>query len=190
MVINMDCSTICAICLQPTICHTNIRWVVTFINTSLHILSLTVIMCTGFFAHSLVIQWLIISTIWWKLYLFWIWNQNRRPNYLPLFHKNGDTVSSVCSHSEVVCFCLAGQERTRGQQFSSSEESWQRLQPVVECGDDDMTLTVRRRRAIQLLLDRGEVSPFTNTTALCLGQWCYTCLKFELRSTILQFISS
>lgn len=44
------------------------------------------------------------------------------------------------------------------------------MQPVVECGDDAMTLTVRRRRAVQLLLDRGEVSPFTNTTALCLGQ--------------------
>ncbi|XP_073349770.1 uncharacterized protein [Pagrus major] len=48
----------------------------------------------------------------------------------------------------------AGQERTRGQRVSASEDSWQRLQPVVECGDDAMTLTVRRRRAVQLLLDR------------------------------------
>ncbi|GLD60430.1 uncharacterized protein AKAME5_001232500 [Lates japonicus] len=47
-----------------------------------------------------------------------------------------------------------GQARIRGQRVSSSEESWQRLQPVVECGDDAMTLIVRRRRAAQLLLDR------------------------------------
>ncbi|XP_074511620.1 uncharacterized protein LOC141780341 [Sebastes fasciatus] len=47
-----------------------------------------------------------------------------------------------------------GQERTRGQLVSGSEESWQRLQPVVACGDDAMTLTVRRRRAVQLRLDR------------------------------------
>ncbi|XP_038550535.1 uncharacterized protein LOC119884114 isoform X3 [Micropterus salmoides] len=47
-----------------------------------------------------------------------------------------------------------GQERIRGQRVSASERSWQRLQPVVECGDDAMTLTVRRRRAVQLLLDR------------------------------------
>lgn len=71
-------------------------------------------------------------------------------------------------NSEVVCFCLQGQERIRGQSLGSSEEIWQRLQPVVECGDDAMTLTVRRRRAVQLLLDRGEAtaSPFTNTPAL------------------------
>ncbi|KAM7372374.1 hypothetical protein PAMP_009547 [Pampus punctatissimus] len=47
-----------------------------------------------------------------------------------------------------------GQMRIGGQRLSSSEESWQKLQPVVECGDDSMTLTVRRRRAVQLLLDR------------------------------------
>lgn len=72
------------------------------------------------------------------------------------------------ANSEVVCFCLQGQERIRGQSLGSSEEIWQRLQPVVECGDDAMTLTVRRRRAVQLLLDRGEAtaSPFTNTPAL------------------------
>ncbi|XP_027141205.1 uncharacterized protein LOC104934371 isoform X2 [Larimichthys crocea] len=49
---------------------------------------------------------------------------------------------------------VPGQERIRGQQVSGSEESWQRLHPVVECGDDAMTLTVRRRRAVQLLLNR------------------------------------
>ncbi|KAI3360131.1 hypothetical protein L3Q82_014452, partial [Scortum barcoo] len=47
-----------------------------------------------------------------------------------------------------------GQERIRGQRVRGSEESWQRLQPVVECGDYAMTLTVRRRRAAQLLMDR------------------------------------
>ncbi|XP_029014354.1 uncharacterized protein LOC114860149 [Betta splendens] len=34
------------------------------------------------------------------------------------------------------------------------QQSWRRLQPVVECGDDAMTLTVRRRHAEQLQLDR------------------------------------
>ncbi|XP_041827410.1 uncharacterized protein LOC121630922 [Melanotaenia boesemani] len=48
--------------------------------------------------------------------------------------------------------------RIRGQRRSGSEESWQKLQPVVECRDDAMTLTVRRRRAVQLLLDRANDS--------------------------------
>ncbi|XP_074552452.1 uncharacterized protein LOC141809361 [Halichoeres trimaculatus] len=48
--------------------------------------------------------------------------------------------------------------RVRGQRPSSSEESWQRLQPVVECGDEGMTLTVRKKRAVQLLLDRENKS--------------------------------
>ncbi|XP_026209274.1 uncharacterized protein LOC113157854 [Anabas testudineus] len=47
------------------------------------------------------------------------------------------------------------QERTRAQRVRASEESWQRLQPVVECGHEVMTLTVRRRRrSVQLQLDR------------------------------------
>ncbi|XP_044186150.1 uncharacterized protein LOC122966203 isoform X2 [Thunnus albacares] len=46
-----------------------------------------------------------------------------------------------------------GRAWIRGQRLSGSEESWQKLQPVVECGDDTMTLTVRRRRAVQLRLD-------------------------------------
>ncbi|XP_034448948.1 uncharacterized protein LOC117766218 [Hippoglossus hippoglossus] len=46
------------------------------------------------------------------------------------------------------------QEKVRGQWLSSSEESWQKLQPVVECGADAMILVVRRRRAGNLLLDR------------------------------------
>ncbi|XP_031726693.1 uncharacterized protein LOC116396305 isoform X4 [Anarrhichthys ocellatus] len=47
-----------------------------------------------------------------------------------------------------------GRERVRGQRLNGSEESWHRLHPVVQCGDDAMTLTVRRRRAVQLQLDR------------------------------------
>ncbi|CAB1432123.1 unnamed protein product [Pleuronectes platessa] len=44
--------------------------------------------------------------------------------------------------------------RSEVRGLSSSEESWQKLQPVVECGDDAMILVVRRRRAGNLLLDR------------------------------------
>ncbi|XP_044038286.1 uncharacterized protein LOC122869389 isoform X2 [Siniperca chuatsi] len=58
------------------------------------------------------------------------------------------------SDSAVSVQARGGQERVRGQRLSGSEPSWQRLRPVVECGDDAMTLTVRRRRAVQLLLDR------------------------------------
>lgn len=66
--------------------------------------------------------------------------------------------------SEVVCFCLpvrslGSQTRLRGHRVSSTVESWQRLLPVVECEEDGMTLTVRRRRAAQLLLDRGDATP-------------------------------
>lgn len=66
--------------------------------------------------------------------------------------------------SEVVCFCLpvrslGSQTRLRGHRVSSTVESWQRLLPVVECEEDCMTLTVRRRRAAQLLLDRGDATP-------------------------------
>ncbi|XP_037544432.1 uncharacterized protein LOC119421108 [Nematolebias whitei] len=50
------------------------------------------------------------------------------------------------------------QTRSRGHHPSSSMESWQRLQPSVECEDDAMILTVRRKRAIQLLLDRANGS--------------------------------
>ncbi|KAK2833827.1 hypothetical protein Q5P01_017716 [Channa striata] len=48
--------------------------------------------------------------------------------------------------------------RIRGQQVRGSEESWPGLQPVVECGDDSVTLTVRKRRAVWLRLDRGEAT--------------------------------
>lgn len=56
----------------------------------------------------------------------------------------------------LVVFVPQGQSRVKGQRLSSSEEIWQRLQPVVKCSDNTMTVTVRRRRAAGLLLDRGE----------------------------------
>ncbi|XP_040918239.1 uncharacterized protein LOC121198293 [Toxotes jaculatrix] len=62
------------------------------------------------------------------------------------------------SDSSVSVQTEGDQARIRGQRPSSSEESWQRLQPVVECGDDAMTLVVRRRRAVQLQLDRANES--------------------------------
>ncbi|CAJ1075779.1 uncharacterized protein LOC121503791 [Xyrichtys novacula] len=62
------------------------------------------------------------------------------------------------SDSAVSAQSKDGQRGVKGQQHSDSEESWQRLQPVVECGDKAMTLTVRRRRAVQLLLDRENKS--------------------------------
>ncbi|XP_023272112.1 uncharacterized protein LOC111662472 isoform X3 [Seriola lalandi dorsalis] len=62
------------------------------------------------------------------------------------------------SDSAVSVQAQGGQGRSRGQRLRGSEESWQKLQPVVECGDDAMTLVVRRRRAVHLLLDRGNES--------------------------------
>lgn len=98
---------------------------------------------------------------------FWI---SERPSYSLMFHQNTDTNAVSFVNSEVVCFWLPGQERIRGQRVSGSEESWQRLHPVVECGDDAMTLTVRRRRAVQLLLNRGEATVFPFYKH---WRWCY-----------------
>ncbi|MEQ2166665.1 hypothetical protein GOODEAATRI_030613, partial [Goodea atripinnis] len=59
-------------------------------------------------------------------------------------------------------FCIPVQAREAssiGQHLGGFVESWQKLEPSVECGDDAMTLTVRRKRAIQLLLDQGEARP-------------------------------
>ncbi|XP_060883012.1 uncharacterized protein LOC132954475 [Labrus mixtus] len=56
--------------------------------------------------------------------------------------------SAVSFQSQVV------QQRVKGHQMS-----WLSLQPEVECGEEAMTLTVRRRRAAQLLLDRDNESP-------------------------------
>ncbi|XP_065820494.1 uncharacterized protein [Labrus bergylta] len=56
--------------------------------------------------------------------------------------------SAVSVQSQVV------QQRVKDHQVS-----WLSLQPEVECGEKVMTLTVRRRRAAQLLLDRDNESP-------------------------------
>ncbi|XP_035470119.2 uncharacterized protein LOC118288291 isoform X3 [Scophthalmus maximus] len=63
----------------------------------------------------------------------------------------------------------AVQAKVRGQWLSGSEESWQKLQPVVECGDDAMSLVVRRRRAGHLLLARVNESsvPLSQLPPLC-----------------------
>lgn len=45
--------------------------------------------------------------------------------------------------------------KVRGQRPGLSDV-WQKLQPVVDCGDSAMTVTFRRRRASQVLLDLGE----------------------------------
>ncbi|XP_014907710.1 uncharacterized protein LOC106959568 isoform X3 [Poecilia latipinna] len=55
------------------------------------------------------------------------------------------------------------------QHAGGSEESWRKLEPSVECGDDAMTLTVRRKRAAQLLLDHVNGS---STPLLHLPQQC------------------
>uniref|UniRef100_A0A3P9B9I4 Uncharacterized LOC101474050 n=2 Tax=Maylandia zebra TaxID=106582 RepID=A0A3P9B9I4_9CICH len=62
------------------------------------------------------------------------------------------------SESSASVRSLGSQTRLRGHRVSSTVESWQRLLPVVECEEDGMTLTVRRRRAAQLLLDRATES--------------------------------
>ncbi|XP_029692796.1 uncharacterized protein isoform X1 [Takifugu rubripes] len=50
-----------------------------------------------------------------------------------------------------------GQEKVRGQRPGLSD-IWQKLQPVVDCGDSAMTVTFRRRRASQVLLDLANES--------------------------------
>lgn len=88
------------------------------------------------------------------------------------------------------CFVLQGQSRVKGQRLSSSEEIWQRLQPVVKCSDDTMTLTVRRRQTVGLLLDRGETTAqfkrdvhiretdISTSTHQNLGVWRFCCSAF------------
>ncbi|KAG7269939.1 hypothetical protein CRUP_005556 [Coryphaenoides rupestris] len=51
-----------------------------------------------------------------------------------------------------------GTETDRGPGGSSEEKSWLRQDPLVECGVEAMRLRIRRRRAWQLLLDRGNGS--------------------------------
>ncbi|XP_054891441.1 uncharacterized protein LOC129363380 [Poeciliopsis prolifica] len=54
-------------------------------------------------------------------------------------------------------------------QHAGGSESWRKLKPSVECGDDAMTLTVRRKRAIQLLLDQvnGSSMPLLHLPQQC-----------------------
>uniref|UniRef100_A0A8C6LUV1 Uncharacterized LOC107376288 n=1 Tax=Nothobranchius furzeri TaxID=105023 RepID=A0A8C6LUV1_NOTFU len=73
-----------------------------------------------------------------------------------------------------------GQARSSGQQSSGANESWQKLEPTVECGDDSMLLTVRRKRAMQLLLDRG------NESSLLLFQLPPRC-GYSVQSTVRDF---
>ncbi|XP_023204266.1 uncharacterized protein LOC111611566 isoform X1 [Xiphophorus maculatus] len=56
-----------------------------------------------------------------------------------------------------------------GRHAGGSEESWRKLEPSVECGDDAMTLTVRRKRAVQLLLDQvnGSSMPLLHLPQQC-----------------------
>ncbi|KAK5619399.1 hypothetical protein CRENBAI_004562 [Crenichthys baileyi] len=63
-----------------------------------------------------------------------------------------------------------------GQHVGSSVESWQKLEPSVECGDDAMTLIVRKKRAIQLLLDQ------VNGSSLPLAQLPQQC-GYSVRSS-------
>lgn len=51
-----------------------------------------------------------------------------------------------------------GQIKVKGQRLRGSQKVWERLQPVVKCRDDNMTLTVRRRGVGQLLLHPGEAT--------------------------------
>ncbi|KAG7504563.1 hypothetical protein JOB18_012047 [Solea senegalensis] len=62
-----------------------------------------------------------------------------------------------------------GQTTMSSQWLSSSEESWQKLQPVVECGDDAMYLIVRRRRAGNLQLHQlnGSSVPLSQLPPQC-----------------------
>lgn len=79
-----------------------------------------------------------------------------------------DAVFLRWSHNDrqTLCFCVQGQEKVGGQR-PGLLDIWQKLQPVVDCGDSAMTVTFRRRRASQVLLDLGEAmtAPFGNVAA-------------------------
>ncbi|KAM9784512.1 uncharacterized protein LOC133170356 [Syngnathus typhle] len=68
---------------------------------------------------------------------------------IPRHHVDRQSHSDVTGKSKV---------KMPGQRLSGSEVIWRKLQPEVDCGDGAMTLTVRRRRAFHLLLDRGNES--------------------------------
>ncbi|XP_038129695.1 uncharacterized protein LOC119775700 [Cyprinodon tularosa] len=62
-----------------------------------------------------------------------------------------------------------GEMSMAGEPVSGSEESWQKLEPSVECEDDAMTLTVRRKPALQLWLDpvNGSSVPLVQLPPQC-----------------------
>nr|XP_049601984.1 uncharacterized protein LOC125984117 isoform X3 [Syngnathus scovelli] len=68
---------------------------------------------------------------------------------IPRHHVDRQSHSDVKAKSKV---------KMPGHRLSGSEEIWRKLQPEVDCGDGAMTLTVRRRRALHLLLDRENES--------------------------------
>ncbi|CAL8273999.1 unnamed protein product [Lota lota] len=70
----------------------------------------------------------------------------------------------------------SSQLKERGLGGSNPEQSWLRQDPLVECGPEAMTLRIRRRRAGQLLLDRG------NGSALALSQLTADC-GFSLQTS-------
>ncbi|XP_036794392.1 uncharacterized protein LOC110538327 isoform X2 [Oncorhynchus mykiss] len=72
---------------------------------------------------------------------------------------NDENHSQMAYHSDSVTPGVrAGKIRVRGE--IAKAESWMRMEPDVECGDETMTLTVRGRRALHLLVDRANASAF------------------------------
>ncbi|XP_036004592.1 uncharacterized protein LOC105938053 isoform X2 [Fundulus heteroclitus] len=80
-------------------------------------------------------------------------------------HRHGGYLSDSAATDQT----LESQASSVGQHDGSSEESWQKLEPLVECGDDAMTLTVRRKRAIQLLMHQvnGSSMPLVQLPQQC-----------------------
>lgn len=93
----------------------------------------------------------------------------------------GDAAFPRWSCSHTLRFCAQGQEKVRGQRPGLSD-IWQKLQPVVDCGDSAMTVTFRRRRASQVLLDLGEAitAPFGNVAAFGVRSFVSDKHKFKL----------
>ena len=83
--------------------------------------------------------------------------------------RHGDR-TRVCVYVHPWCV-LAGppgsfQLNEQGLAESDQEQSWLRQDPLVECGPEAMRLRIRRRRAGQLLLDRGKGLPLNHCGVL------------------------
>ncbi|XP_033944558.2 histone-lysine N-methyltransferase 2D-like [Pseudochaenichthys georgianus] len=65
-----------------------------------------------------------------------------------------ETNPVVGYHADSASVHAEDRSEVRGHSLSASKESWRKLKPVVDCGNDAMTLTVRWRRAVQLQLSR------------------------------------